>query len=202
MLCSSRRTPSTDTCFRATGGGIDPSRETVSNIARVAVGSDAAFEPIVNVAAGVVDPRGDVVLDSFVRRVVVLRFRESLEISITCRLAGRLRAENTVVDHLVDLRLGAGRLGGPRVAGARPGVVLKEAGVGDGADGGLDADAALGLLHHGGEDETGIEFGARGGRLDCRLEVGVVRVRVGGYAHVGASFVDERQIGSPHGVEA
>lgn len=153
---------------------------------------DTALELVGHVAARVVDACRHVVLYGVISRALALRLLVCLEVAVALGLAGSLGAEDAVVNHLADVVLGA-RGFALTSAGAR--VVLEQARVGDGVGGGFDADTALGFLHHGCEDETGVELGAVGGGLDCSLEVIVVVVAVGRDAEARAAFLDEGQIG-------
>ena len=167
---------------------------------------NATLQTIRDLGPAVVQARGNVILLRGVALGLGARLAVDLEVAVTRRRAGGLGAEDAVVDHLLDLALGAVLGRGPRrrhrgVAGALARVVLEHARVDDGVLGGGDADAALGLLHDDGEDEAGVELAAAGGLGDGRLQLVVLGVAVGGHA-VGAALLDERQVGAPHAVEA
>jgi len=105
----------------------------------------------------------------------------------------------TLADHACDLILGAERLYLVVVVAGRLAVmVLHEAGVADTVVGGVDSDAAFGLLHDDGEDEAMIDLRGLSDRFDRGLDICVLFVCVGGNRELSAGGLHEGLIRFEH----
>lgn len=98
---------------------------------------------------------------------------------------------DTLVDHLLDGGLGARALA---LAGGLAGMRLHETRVANTVTGGLDTNAAIGLLHHEGEDEAGLKLGFFGDFVDGLLDaVDLLVGIVGRGSQIGAGFLQSGQ---------
>ena len=140
-----------------------PSRQTVRNVRRIAVGRDALAQITrLDNRAGVVKARCPI--ES--RHVPGPGLVEALGESVTGSCSS-----GAVLYHLGDRARGAWVLhddSAGAVLPARGGavVVLHQAGIGNAVGGGGDADAAAGLLKDNGEDEAVVNQGGGGDGLD------------------------------------
>jgi hypothetical protein len=103
-------------------------------------------------------------------------------------------------DLLIRARLKYRDTGAGVVAGEAAVEALQQTGVADllvGGGGGLDADASGGLLEDGGEEETLVEVGLGGTRLDRGLENRVLGITVGRNGQAVASNLVESNVASP-----
>lgn len=166
----------------ALGGAGSPADQAVGNVSGVAVRSTTGAE---------VPARRDRARVVHAGRNIVLAVVRGAGLLDQVSQAGAARATRdpvgAVLDHLGDLR-GRARVldDAVVVASALAIVALHETRVPDATVGGVDADAAIALLHDDREDESRVDVGGRANAGDGGLEVVILLVGVVGQRRVEA----------------